>query len=268
MDLEEIYKTKIYEPLEPTESNQKQFVYKFNSVTHFISYVESLDKNFRRGTFMDSSDKEEEGFSKSRSLKHAYQVIRETSFSTDDTAKMQAFIREIKKQTRYDEEGDELVVPEYLANSDKQWIRSNPVKKPAKIIEDMLFIDVVCSCARDAGKMNRIALNILMGIYKRNVIPRKIVIALVSKRAVDSTDVVTFIDVNFSDLNGIAKCMHPSAFRRLHFRLEEIFSRLNGGYGSPSREATTKGYINLDHVYEKESMLEQEIDTFLGVVKK
>lgn len=267
--LKDIYCSLPHEPLIPTKQDNQQYHRKFNSITHFVSYTEHLNDNFKRGSSSDSSESEGYSFTSSDSMKDAYERIRSSKFDANDTNRMQALIREVKKQTRFEAEGDELAVPEYIAGSDKYWVKSNPQKKPAKIIEDFIFIDVVASAWKNAQVMQRTALDILIGIYKRNIIPRKIVITLWSNKAVGSQDVITFIDVNFSDLHGIAKAMHPSTFRRLHFRMEEIFPGLNWGYGKPSQKETSKGYISVDYCYGgSESALDLQIDTLLGVIKK
>lgn len=247
-------------------------VFKFNSPQHFLSYVEELHNLGPTGT-QNSSNDNDFAFALSRNLEDAYNVIRETTFDTKDTDVLQAKISELKKGTMYSDEGFELEIPEYLAGSDKVWLKPKHKRTPTRIIDDVLIIDAAYNASRSAETSRMLGMKILKGIYKRRVIPRKIVVVYggESIRNGIRDGYLVAIDVSFSDLNGIAKLLHPSMFRRIYFRMIEIYPDLSYGYGRAlmgDRAKTQKGYISIDNIYHYASddkIIEDHLDIFLGI---
>lgn len=287
MQLLELYKRSPYEPLVPERADENQRIFKFNSPQHYISWVGGLHEKFQRGNMgNDSSETSDQNFTLSRDLPHAYEVIRETKFTPEDNSVLESKISEIKKGTRYSDEGYELEIPEYLAGSDRIWLQPKHRKTPTRIVDDVLIIDAAYSCGQDAERSRRIGMGILEAIYRRKVIPRKMVVAFAATHLKSSdnsdknTEFLTAIDVSFQDLNGIAKMLHPSAFRRLWFRVVEIYPDLTMGYGhcrQGSEARTQKGYISIDQLHRlwmdntptsKQPQFEKEIDTFLGITNR
>ncbi len=269
-----LYAEHPYEPLVPTSSNPDQMVFKFNSPTHFISWVESLDNSFKRGSEQRSSETESSGFTQSLNLADAFEKVRSTKFESDDTDQLQARIAEIKKGTMFSDEGYEIDVPEFLSGSDRTWIKPRHKKTPTRVIDDVLLIEATYNGSRDAEVAKKMGMALLSGIYRRRVVPRKIVLAYAGLN-VRSTggQHLTTIDVSFQDLHGIAKILHPSAFRRLWFRIAEIYPNLSYGYGRPPSFSTTKGSMTFETLYSiyqsgTPDGFEKEIDRFLGVITK
>lgn len=270
-----LYAEHPYEPLEPKASNPDQMVFKFNSPQHFISWIESLDKNFQRGADQNSSETESSSFTQSANLADAFEKVRETKFESSDTDQLQAKIAELKKGTMFSDEGYEIDVPEYLSGSDRVWIKPRFKKTPTRLIDDTLLIEATYNCSRGAETARKMGMAFLSGIYRRRVIPRKIVLAYAGKGIRNRTEgqhLVT-VDVSFQDLNGIAKILHPSAFRRLWFRIAEIYPDLSYGYGQPPRFSTTKGSTTFEMLYDiyaegNTAGFEREIDKFLGITTK
>lgn len=252
-------------------------VYKFNSPQHLFSWVEGLQSLPRTGR-PEMRSSEDTGtsdiqFTLSTSLENAYDVLRETQFDPRRTDILQANILEMKHSTMFSDEGYELDIAEHLSGSDRVWLKPRKNRKPTRIIDDVLIIDGAYNCGRDAETSKNIGIDILTAIYRRNVIPRKIVVVYggLGIRNGKENGYLVSIDVSFSDLNGIAKLLHPSAFRRVYFRLLEIYPDLNRGYGRPYNGSTSKGYISVDNIYniwyDKEEF-ERQIDKFLGLTEK
>lgn len=277
MKLLELYNSHPHEPLVPTKVNREQMVWKFNSPQHYVSWVQGLHELGREGgspmSQSENTDSSTVKFTLSKSLDDAYAVLRETKFDPKQTDILQARISELKKGTFYSDEGYELEIPEYLAGGTNIWLKQKVRSKPTRVIDDTLLIDACYNCGRDAETSRKIGMQILTSIYRRNVIPRKVVVCFGEKdvRTNNSKDMLVAIDVSFADLNGIAKLLHPAAFRRLFFRVEELMPDLRGGYGYPYNGNTQKGYISIDRIYPQwnnEEVFESEIDTFLGVKRK
>ncbi len=246
----DLYNKTPYEPLIPFESNPQKLNYKFNSITHLLSYVDHLDKTFKRGASMDSSESGDEGFSLSRNLAHAYEIIRETKFSHDDTDILQSKIRNLKRSSKFADEGYEIDVGEHLAGSDKVWLENTKRRSVTRIIDDIMFIEAVYSSHREAQTAKDLGIDVLKEIYSRGVIPRKLVVIFANSQSAGGRDVFYFVDVDFRDLNGIAKCLHPSTFRRVIFRLLEIYPDLDWGYGRPFFHPNQKHYISIEKTYD------------------
>lgn len=271
MSLLELYTQTPYEPLIPTSSDSSKNIFKFNSIQHFISYIGELDARFKRGSIEQASEKESSQFSFSKSLADAYEVIRQYKFNSDDNSFLERKISEIRKGTIYSEEGYEIDVAEHLAGSDKTWLQDKKKKTPTRIINDILFLDAGYNAMVNAEDARKTGMKILSSIYKRRVIPRKIVVTINPMRLRGNSSEPNYacVDVSFSDLNGIAKMLHPSTFRRLWFRLAEIYPDLTSGYGSSKTPSTTKGMISLQYMLHKdEKDFESNIDVFLGITKK
>jgi len=264
----DLYLKTEYEELIPKESNKDKFEYKFNSISHFVRWVELLDKNFQRGSTEKDSDGNPADFCMSENLADAYKVVMGTGFDLQETEKLESFISKIKKNSRFSDDGYELEVPEFLAGSDKYWIEAEDKKTKSRLVDDYLFIDGVYSAFRKAEVAKQTGFNILNEIYRRSVVPRKVVACFPLKRAIDRGDITIFIDVDFNDLNGLAKVLHPSTFRRLCFRVVEICPDVTWGYGTPYMGDTEKGYISIHTAYNLAGKpLEIEIDKFLGTTK-
>lgn len=278
MSLVDTYNTHPYEPLVPKDFDIEQKVFKFNSPQHFISYVQGVQKNLERprGSYHNVSEStgRREWFM-SDSLDHAYEVLREAKFTPEDNSVLERKIAELKRGTQFAEDGYELDIPEHLAGSERVWLQDKRRKTLTRIIDDTLIIDTTYSAGRSAQRSQRIGMAILEAIYRRRVIPRKMVVGFgaesVKTQPKKSGEYLTAIDVSFSDLNGVAKILHPSAFRRLWFRLIEQYPDVDSGYGRTRRGSdakTVKGYISVDRIYElfdDKERFEQEIDTFLGL---
>lgn len=274
MQLLERYEKRDYEPLLPEAVDPSQILFKFNSPQHFISYIQALDElnNSRqsRRTSSTDTDSSTSRFTLSECLPQAYQLIRETKFDPTKTDILQAKISELRRGTFFSEEGYEIDIPEFLSGGDRTWIKDRSKRTPTRLISDTLVIDVAYTAGRDAEKCKRIGIELITEIYRRNVIPRKLVLVFdVIKVKGDADDTFLYsIDVDFRDLNGVAKMMHPSAFRRLWFRLVEIYPDLAYGYGTNPRRDITKGYISFESVYdrwEEEGYKEKQVDVFLGL---
>lgn len=272
-----VYKENPYLPLVPIASLDKEMVFKFNSPQHYFSYVEKLDENFKRGSEHTASDKDEYDFSLSVNLKDAFRVLREVKFEHDQAHKIEGKLSQLKKNTEYSDDGYELEIPEYLAGSDKIWLSNKNKKRPTRIIDDVLLIDGTYSARYGAENSRKIGLGILNSIYNRNLIPRKLVIAFCGKnicrnKPIPKGEYLTTVDVSFNDLNGIAKMLHPSAFRRLWFRIAEQYPDLEYGYGTPRHGddgMTIKGYIGmntLQDIFNDKNRFEAEIDKFIGLI--
>lgn len=272
--LVELYNTHPYEPLVPAESKKEQMVYKFNSPQHFISFIENLDANFKSASSQVSSKTGSTSFTGSKDMKDAYELIRGTEFKAEDVSSLESKVSHLKKQTEFADEGDDLEVPEYLAGSDRVWLRGKNRTRPTRMIDDILIIDAVYTAARDAEISRQIGVAILQAIYRRKVVPRKMIIGFAANevrygKGGKELHLAT-VDVAFSDLNGIAKILHPSTFRRLWFRLAEQYPDLSGGYGSTLRRSTEKGYISIDRmhsVFDDKVAFDKEIAKFIGEVK-
>jgi len=271
MRLLELYQKAPYEPLVPSKSNPKQDVFKFNSPQHFISWVKHLDENFKRGSSYDSSETGDYNFCLSRNLEDAYEVIRETRFSPSDNIILDRRISEIKKRSYFSDDGYEIAVPEYIAMSDRVWLTTENRETPTRIINDTLFIDAGYNSSKDAEICKKIGVKILEYVYRRRVIPRKMTIFFAPEGLRNETkkESLLTVDVSFTDLNGIAKMLHPSAFRRLWFRVAEQYSDLSYGYGrTPNNQTTSKHTITISTLYElNDEEFENEIDKFLGLTK-
>lgn len=256
----------------PERSDHTKSVWKFNSVQHFISYVQEIEK-FPRGSSSTSSEDRGSSFSLSDSLQHAYTVIRGTQFDPAQSGNLQALIRNVKRSTRYSEDGHELEVGEYIAGSDKYWLTETNRRSVSRIIDDPLFLVADYNASYGAEKAKKTGLSLLVGMYTRRVIPRKLVVCFGSENTRTGNDgygkaMQIFIDVSFSDLNGVAKVLHPSLFRRLTFRMMEIYPDLRSGYGSADEPYTEKGVIAIQRMMDNTSRLESDLNTFLGVMKK
>lgn len=278
--LVEIYNSHPYEPLVPTKSQDKQMVFKFNSPQHYLSYVENLQNNFPVGAKdSNASSTGDESFTLSKNMNDAYEVIRGTEFEPNDATSLESKVSQLKKGTEYSDDGYELEIAEHLAGSDRVWLRDRRKVQPTRLVDDILIIDAAYSAGRSAEKARKVGVAILESIYRRKVIPRKMVVAFA---AVDmkrdgkpdkNSEYLTAIDVSFSDLHGIAKMLHPSSFRRLWFRIVEQYPDLSFGHGrcrSGTEAKTTKGYVCMDKLYNifgDNAAFEAEMDVFLGVKK-
>ncbi len=276
MKLLDLYNSSPYEPLVPESIDQSKMVYKFNSPQHYISYMQGLHELGRGGQSTQKSSEEGDFyFTLSHSLADAYDVIREVKFDPRQTDLLQAKIAELKRNSHYSDEGYELEIPEYLAGGSNIWLRQKPKTRPTKIIDDILLSDSCYNAACSSEVTKEIGMGILTSIYRRNVIPRKVVVVYTNRGLRNNSggrDFLCAIDVNFNDLNGIAKMLHPSSFRRLFFRLNEIFPDLSYGYGHAYNGSTEKGYISIETVYhqwnkEKQDCLDGEVNKFLGLAK-
>lgn len=229
----DLYKKSPYESLEPESVNTDQMFFKFKSPTHLLSWVRGLNGLPRTNTSMKSSETGNYVFTLSKSLDDAYDVISETKFDPNQTDMLEARISELKRGSLYSDEGHELEMPEFLAGSDKVWLKTKVNRKPTRIIDDILIIDSGYNAGCDSDTMKQMGIEILTSIYRRRVIPRKVVIMFVtnSVRQTGGKQFTCSVDVNFMDLNGIAKMLHPSMFRRIVFRLLEIYPDLTSGYG-------------------------------------
>lgn len=264
-----------YEPLEPLISNTNQATFKFNSVTHFVSWVKALDKNFSRGAKTNDSESGKPSFTLSRNLDDAYRVISETTFDPRSSKELETMVRDIRKRTKYSEESGEIDVPEYLAGSRSYWLEMAGKKTYSRVINDTLFIDASYNCNRDSKDALEAGRRLLVEIYRRKVIPRKVVLVFQANGVRYQTSGSwgsVFIDVPFSDINGVAQALHPSTFRRLIFRVVEIYPDLSAGYGRPLN-LTTQAYltsidrfINLKGAPQGE--FDDTIDVFLGVINR
>lgn len=255
----DLYNKTPYEPLIPNSSNDKQFNFKFNSITHLISWVQHLDATFKRGSSMDSSESGDFNFTLSNNLKNAYEVIRETKFDTEDTDILQSKIRNLKRSSKFADEGYEIDVAEHVAGSDKIWLENTKRRSVTRIIDDVVFIESVYSAMRDAQTAKNLGIDLLKEIYSRGIIPRKLVIVFANDNSVDGKPVFMFVDVDFRDLNGIAKCLHPSTFRRLIFRVLEIFPNLQWGYGHPFFSPNEKHFFSIQKTYDEYVGNESEV---------
>lgn len=277
MSLLELYAKHPYETLVPENVDVKQMVFKFNSPQHFFSWVQGLHELPRTGNLsMNSSDKDDpttRQFTLSKNLEHAYEVLRETSFDPNQTDILQAKISELKRGTVFADEGYEIDIPEYLSGSERVWLMPKTKRTPTRIIDDTLIIDGAYNCDRDAETSRKIGMAILTGIYRRNVIPRKLVLVYggYGIRSNIEDGYMVAVDITFSDLNGIAKLLHPASFRRVYFRLLELYPDLGFGYGRPMNGATAKGYISIDRIYGNwadTNYMDGEIIKFLGLQTK
>lgn len=249
-------------------------VFKFNSPRHFLSWVEGLHALGRSGSSTKAeSESGDTNFSLSTSLEDGFSVIRQTKFDPHQTDLLQAKIAELKRRTMFSDEGHELEVPEYLAGSDKVWLKENTKRIPTRIIDTTLIINASYNANCRAEVTRKIGMAILTAIYRRNVIPRKLVVGFATNNARSGSKEPCFvaIDVSFNDLNGIAQILHPSSFRRMLFRIMEIYPDITYGYGAALAGATEKGYISIANIYGRwsdEKYFEEEIDKFLGVKSK
>lgn len=262
------YQMNPYEGLTPEKADGgKQSIYKFNSINHFLGWSEELAK-MPRSSSKDTSDDDDSDFSLSNSLEDAFEVIRDVKFDDKDTDKLKTLIRKMKRGTVFRDEGFELDVPEYVAGSQNIWLDEKERRSASKIINEPIFIDGCYSGGNSAEQMKKLGLDILTSIYEKGVIPRKLIVSFSVKNwdSNNKKDMYMFIDVEFSDLNGIAKSLHPSTFRRLWFRLAERYEGLAWGYGRCNNEAIDKGYISLQSYggadKEKVSTL---VDTLIGI---
>lgn len=265
----ETYQKAPYEPLVPVASNPEQMVFKFNSPQHYISWVQGLE-TFPRGSTDSSSDKEDYSFSLSKSLADAYEVMGATKFDSKDARNLEAKISELKRGTMHADDGFELDVPEFLAGSERVWLTPKHKQIRTRLINDIMFIDGAYNSGRNAAKCLQTAIDLLSAVYRRRVIPRKMVVVFNAEnvRTGGNSDGMTFVDVSFMDINGVAKMLHPSAFRRLWFRIAEQYKDLSWGYGSSPEKQTIKGYTAIAHLYSLQGDgFEAEVDKFLGITK-
>lgn len=271
--LKEYSKTQ-YEPLIPeTKKGNKSYQYKFNSMTHFLGWSEELAKMDRVHPDKSSSDNDESQFSLSKSLNDAFDIIRKTKFDPAGLDRLSSFINKLKVRSYFHEEGYELEISEYIAGSRNHWLTNRTNNKPSRIIDDVLFIGADYQAGSDPMNMMKLGLELIASIYTKGVIPRKLVIVYTCTGWNNDTtkNLNMFIDVNFNDLNGIAKALHPSTFRRLTFRIEESYKNMSWGYGGCITDYTSKGYFSFiregDHLGD-EKHLDEQVDVLLGIEKK
>lgn len=259
-----------YEDLVPDKSDSTKSVWKFNSPQHFLSYVQVLHEKFPRGSSSTSSEESGSSFSLSDSLAHAYEVIRGTQFDASQSGNLQALIRNIKRSTRYSEDGHELEVGEYLAGSEKYWLTETSRRSVSRIIDDPLFVVADYNAGYSSESAKKAGLSLFVGMYSRRVVPRRLIVCFGSAntRNGGNPGVQIFIDVSFNDLNGIAKVLHPAMFRRVVFRMLEIYPDLRSGYGSADTPYTEKGLISIQRVMDSTHKLDSYLEQFLGVTKK
>lgn len=262
-----------YLPLTPSDSDENRFIYKFNSVEHFLGYTEYLNKNFKRGSYQNSSEArnpDENGWYASSSFEDALQRIRGIEFDPSAVSRLQQRIRSVRRTSRFSDDGYEIDMPEALAKSERMWLQTDTRRSISRIFDETLFInasynsDVRAETARKAG------LALLEEIYLKGIIPRKVVCVFWSEKVIprsNDMDGATpiFIDVSFRDLNGIAKTLHPATFRRMVFRIEEIFSDLNGGYGRHEDRPTEKGLTEIASLVG--GSVSAHVNTLLGLNK-
>ncbi len=272
IDYDKLYKETPFEPLEPSDDGKNVGTFKFNSVIHFASWIESLDKNFKRNASYKSSQTENSSFCLSRDLEDGFKVVREAKFDPSDIKRMEEMIRKIKKTTRYAEEGNELDVPEYVGGSDNYWIKDDSKLTVSNIIDDHIFVEAGYNENTDAKDALKAGVNLIEGIYSRRIIPRKMTVTITVQdiRSEEPNLITVMIDVNFRDVNGLAKALHPSLFRRLIFRLLETYPGLGLGYGRHYKEYQEgKGKIEIKSLIgESEDTRKKKIDEFLGIKKE
>lgn len=268
----DLYSKTKYEPLEPeTHVGNEGGTYKFKSINHFLGWSEGLAQ-MPRGSSHSSSNDRDYDFSLSNDLEHAFEVIRKTTFDKEGADKLSALIRKIKKESIFRDEGYELEVAEYVSGSQNYWIDAKKKTTVSKIIDDPIFISASYNARTSPEHIKNVALELLLGIYEQKVIPRKVIINFSSHNVRGGekggrSDV--FIDVDFSDLNGIAKTLHPSTFRRLIFRVEESYEDLKGNYGHSDNGEVDKGYVSLENIkHSWEGGKENIIKTLLDIKEK
>lgn len=270
-EIETIYRGAGYEPLEPEEANSYKYTYKFNSLTHYLAYVKALDKNFARKSRMRNSEEGEFSFSLSRSLEDAYQVIANAKFSAETLKTLESSIKKIRKESSFSDDGFELEIPEYLAGSERPWLKGKSTNKKTKVIDDMLFIQANYNWHINADVVVKMGQSLITKIYQKGVIPRKLVVFYATKSIDNAKGVCRiFIDVSFSDLNGLVQTLHPATFRRLGFRIKENYPSLSSGYGSADNQYTTKGIFGFETTYgvcntSTGEIPDGYIDNFLGL---
>ena len=270
----ELYKELDYQGLAPDRDLEEVYPhgddrhFKFKSVVHLISWIESLEKRFERNSTSDSSNKGDYDFSLSSSLQDAFRVVRSTTFSSKKQKTAKKLLHQLKKSTSFSEEGFEIDVPEFIAGSEKHWLKDSNKKTRSRIINDHLFVEGSYNCNYEATTILESGFFLLTSLYSKGVIPRKLTLVFTSKGSYESSSSSNciFVDLNFQDINGIAKALHPSTFRRILFRLKESFSDLSFGYGSSTDKATKKGYLPISTLSTySDKGKEREIDFFLGL---
>lgn len=264
---EKLYLETPYEPLIPLSSNKDQFTFKFNSITHFVGWVEHLYDKFGRGSNMTTSDDRGSGFAGSYDWSSGIEAIRTTAFDDMAKARLQKLISKIKKKTKFSNEGYEIEVPEFIAGSQNHWISDTPTEKRSKIIDKTFFLGTSYNAGTDCEAAKRAGIELVSEIYRLGVVPRKMVCNFSS---FDSTsrknEFNVFIDVSFADLDGIAKTLHPSVFRRLIFRMYEIYPDLNGGYGKSREFKTKEGVTSVkEMITTNRALIEGKTKTLLGI---
>lgn len=268
--LVDVYRKTVYDDTSPGQrdaTNRFPPVFKFRSIQHFIGWIQDLDKEFPRASTYDTSDDGRDGFSLSRSLEDAYKVISKAEINEKELHRLNGLIRKIKRGTSYKEEGHEIEVAEYLAGSQNYWLGSNDRRNASKIIDNEIFISGTYNAGNDAETMRIIGIELLKAIYEKGVIPKRLIVVFHSRYWNDKNgdEFMVFIDVNFNDLNGIAKALHPSTFRRLIFRLKESYSGLSSGYGKSVSDCSCLGYYSLENESNLKTDYSQDAELLLGL---
>lgn len=267
-DLLKIYRSTPYEPLIP-ETNPEASVVKFNSVIHYINWVEAVDSKFGRASNKHSSENAgTSDFNLLSSLPEAFDVIPKLVFENDNTRENTQHIRNTRKSTVFRDNGHELEIPEFLAGATKHWIDETSRRSKTRLVDTPIFIQGAYTSFRNAEDMKNAGISLVSDIYKTGIIPKKIVFCLMSEgaRYNDSNTCNTMIDITFNDLNSLVKAIHPEFFRRINFRHIECYPDLTDGYGCTPDFPTGYGMISLTNYWDS-SDKKTEVSKLLGLTK-
>lgn len=225
-DYEQIKYTDSVESLTPHTK-----VFKFRSPIHFLNFIEEIEDKSIAWSSQRSSDEGDSDFSLSNNLKDAMKLFRVTEFSPDQIKRATALINEIRPRYRFSDIGDEISVPDYLAKAE-HWITTDGKKtiRPA-ILKQPLMIECSYACHYDAQEMADTGSRLVEAIYSLKLRFPKFVFCFNSEYTFGNDSCSIYVDAGCYDFNALCKMLHPATFRRLVFRIKEINTNLQSGYG-------------------------------------
>jgi hypothetical protein len=211
-----------------------------------LDYYFNAEEDFELIT--DKKEKKEEEINETKSSlplspieAFIEKTIKKEVSSILTNKKTSLLVNKIRQRSGYHDEGDEIVVQEYLAGSKKHFLQhGNERKKQIGVnLKIPLIIHTCYNCSESAIEMEIIAKNIVNIIYQNKIRFTKLIFYMGSKRTYGNNDSHIFIEANYTDFNAVARLIHPSAFRRLSFRLKEMHKNLEWGYGSSHSEKSS-----------------------------
>jgi hypothetical protein len=216
--------------------HRTKMVYKHKSPIDFVDFIEEVDKKGLRNSTRKASQGNDESYNwygQTNDLSEAIQKYRTAKFGLENAKKSSNLIIKMRQGVKYEDVGDELSVPEYLAGSKNHFIEyQDRRRKKRATYNHPIFINLSCNASVDGSEMERITSTVVNTLYKYKVRVPKIVLSYTANGAsYKFGDVYLFIDVQYFDFNSLARFFNPSAYRRIGFTNYECIEDLDSGYG-------------------------------------